>query len=446
MIAFASLFLGLVVGLEPVELLVSDNVTAVEMRLDGVNVATLEREPWSHTFDFGSELRPHELMAIAYDSDRREVGRASQWINLPRPPAEASVVLAGGDKGRGVTAHLSWESVVAAEPAKVDVFFDGRQLSVRDPRRIRLPTHDPEQLHFLRAELDFSRNVTTVLEMVFGGSYADRLNVQLTALPIALSRGTELPPATELSGDFLAGERKLEVVAAERGPAEIVLVRDEGVRKVLNRIGRTNEKTLRRHARLGLKGAAAKSLRFKMSSPKDHQIRFLWPFSERQKQERLNFEVLIPSQTFTARDGGFYWLLTEYSPPAEVVTDQRLTDAVAVAGLLAAGRNRRRAVVLVLGPDAEDVSSFRPQTVRHYLKQLRVPLFVWSPEEPSPQLSESWGSVVDISSLNKLEQAVKNLHRDLAQQRIVWIPGVYSPADISISANLGATGALRLVE
>ena len=335
---------------------------------------------------------------------------------------------------------------MAKKPVEISATFDGRKLAVKDPRRIKLPNHDPERLHFLRAELDFSRNVTTVLEIVFGGSYADRLNVQLTAVPIALSRGAELPPVAELRGDFLKGERALEVVAAEKGPAEIVVVRDEGVRKALNRIGRTNEKTLRRHARVGLKGKAAKSLRFKMSSPKDHQIRFLWPFSERHEQERLDFELLIPSQAFTSRDGGLYWLLTEYSPPAGMTLDQRLADAVAVAGLLAAGRNRRRAVVLVVGADADDSSRFAPRAVKRYLKHLRVPLFVWSPEEPSRRLIERWGTVADVSSLHKLELAVKDLHRRLERQRIVWFPGVHSPEDIALSADLTAAGTIRLVE
>ena len=57
---------------------------------------------------------------------------------------------------------------------------------------------------------------------------------------------------------------------------------------------------------------------------------------------------------------------------------QRLADAVAVAGLAAVEEERRRAVVLVLGPDAEDGSLLSPAEATAFLAQLRVPLRVWS--------------------------------------------------------------------
>ena len=207
------------------------------------------------------------------------------------------------------------------------------------------------------------------------------------------------------------------------------------MRKVLNRLGRTSDKTLRRHARVGLKSTASKSLRFKMSLPKNHQVRFLSPFPERQEQARLDFDVLPPSRSFTSRDGGLYWLLTEYSPPAGVAPEQRLADAVAVAGLLAAGRNRRRAVVLVIGADAGDTSTFTARAVRRYLRRLKVPLFVWSPQGAAESLVERWGTVVDVSSMRKLEHAVKDLKRGLEQQRIVWLDGVHLPDDIVLSGD-----------
>ncbi|MEM7353700.1 MAG: hypothetical protein AAF657_23075 [Acidobacteriota bacterium] len=445
MIAFASLFLGLIVGPEPVELLVDEAVARVEIRLDDRLVGELSGEPWSIVCDFGEALEPHELIAVAYDHGRRELGRARQWVNLPRSPAEASLMLEGGERGRGVTARLSWQSVVATEPVSIEVSFDGRPLTVKDPRRIPLPAHDPEQLHFFRAELDFSANVTTVLETVFGGSYGDRLNVQLTAVPLVLERGAELPDLSQLRGRLHTEGRALRVVAAEEGPAEIVVVRDEAIRPILDRIGRTSDKTLRQRARVGFKSQAARSLRFRMALPKDHLIRFVWPFSQRQPQARPAFDVLIPSQAFTAQDGGLYWLLTEFSPPAGVGPDPRLADAVAVAGLLAAGRNRRRAVVLVTGRAVDDTSLFRPEAVRHYLESLRVPLFVWSPEpetQPASRTRRSpWGPVTDISSLNKLEQAVRELVQRLDRHRIVWVEGVHAPAAVTLA---GAEDGMRL--
>ncbi len=136
MIAFASLLLGLIVGPEPVELLVGDEVHAIEIRLDGRAAGELRAPPWSLVVDFGEELATHELSAVAYDHDRREIARVRQWVNVPRRPAEAAVVFERDAEGRDVFARLSWESVVAPEPETFDATCDGSRRAVADPRRI----------------------------------------------------------------------------------------------------------------------------------------------------------------------------------------------------------------------------------------------------------------------------------------------------------------------
>ncbi len=45
MIAFASLFLGLIVGVQPVSVLVEKPVTAVRFELDGKTVGRVEKTP-----------------------------------------------------------------------------------------------------------------------------------------------------------------------------------------------------------------------------------------------------------------------------------------------------------------------------------------------------------------------------------------------------------------
>ena len=89
MIAFASLFLGLVYGVETVQVVVGEAVVAVELRLDGEAVRVLRQPPWRAECDFGSELAPRLLEAVAFDAADRELGRASQWLNLPQPRAAA---------------------------------------------------------------------------------------------------------------------------------------------------------------------------------------------------------------------------------------------------------------------------------------------------------------------------------------------------------------------
>jgi hypothetical protein len=50
-----------------------------------------------------------------------------------------------------------------------------------------------------------------------------------------------------------------------------------------------------------------------------------------------------------------------------------------------------------------------------------VPLFVWSPGGPRPDMQEEWGDIEDISSLPKLNVAAEKLRAELATQRVAWV-------------------------
>lgn len=193
MIAFETLFLGLVVGVQPVRVAAGPQVAAVELRLDGAAVATLTASPWEVRCDFGPGPRPHELVAIARDQAGIELGRARQWINLPRPEAEASFLLDRDPATRAVTgARLTWDSLTAAEPKRVRVTLDGAALRVDSPRAFRLPAHDPAEVHLLTAELLFAGDVTARADAVFGGDLGD-LHVPLVVWSLTgAARGVKL--------------------------------------------------------------------------------------------------------------------------------------------------------------------------------------------------------------------------------------------------------------
>jgi len=97
-----------------------------------------------------------------------------------------------------------------------------------------------------------------------------------------------------------------------------------------------------------------------------------------------------------------------------------MAEAVAVAGLRAIGESRRRAVVLVVS-NRQDQSSYPPAAVRRYLADLGVPLFVWSPTGPRPDLADSWGEVDDISNITALRAAADHVRATLDAQRIAWV-------------------------
>src|SRR3712207_6811282 len=99
MIAFATLLLGLISGVYPIEVTVSGPVAAVEFTLDGAPAGRIEGPPWIARVDLGPDLRPRVLTAHALDAEGREVAQVTQWLNLPRPPAEVDIVLEKGPEG-----------------------------------------------------------------------------------------------------------------------------------------------------------------------------------------------------------------------------------------------------------------------------------------------------------------------------------------------------------
>jgi hypothetical protein len=431
-IAFATLLLGLIVGPQPVEILVGDSVATVELILDGNPIRTLEGGIWSTTCDFGQDLEPHSLVAIAYNEDGQEIDRAEQWINMPRSSAEATVALEGGKDGKGVVARLSWESVVDSEPPSVAATFDGRPLEVTDPSRIALPDFAADQLHHFRAEIDFSNNVSSVVDATFAGTYVDSVDTELTAVPVELHGKERSLALADLSGRFSREATPLKAVAIERGPAEIIVVRDEGARGDLNRLHRRDQESLWRRARRG-RLSDRDSVRTRFPLPAETKFRFLWPSPNRQERSGYDLEVFPLSADFTPDDGGLLWLLTYVRQPQTAPDGNRYADAVAAAGLLAAQRNRRRAVVLLLGGDAEgrDMSQFELKTVRAYLRSLGVPLQIWSTSGGLTGKKERQ-RVVDVSSLAKLGRASQTLFETIDRQRIIWLEGRHLPPNIAL--------------
>ncbi len=414
MISFASLFVGLVFGIVNVELVAAGGVDRVELLLDGRVVAEL-REPWRTPLDLGCTPAPHELLAVAYDARGAEVGRVRQWINRPRAVAEASLVLEPARKAERRVARLTWRSLVAEAPVSVAVTFDGRPLPAPDPSRIELPPHDPAQVHFLRAVLDFGRGVTAVTETVFGGPRSAESFTEMTAVPVVLDEGARLPPAEDLAGWFERDGVPLEVTAVEEGPGELVLVCEGSVREFLG----------------PALGPRKDSLPEAISS--DFGFRFVWPAPTMTPQSTMVANLFPASLRFTPADGAIRGtLVRRVEWPAHSPRSQRIADAVAVAGLTAADQERRRAVVLVLGPGARDAGFLSPDEAAAFLSDLRVPLFVLSlGRKPSPEASR-WPAPANVPAVRQFEGALAAALQSLARQRIVWVAGTWLPQTVEL--------------
>lgn len=413
MIAFATFFLGLVAGVQDVELIVGAEVAAVELRLDHQAVARLSAPPWRSRIDLGALLEPHHLAAIALDAKGEEVGRAEQWINVPRPLAEASWVLDLSLDGRGGRAQLGWQSLADAKPTRIAVELDGVELRVDDPRSFVLPPYDPNQLHLLRAELDFEENLSAVAEATFGGFFADEVSSELTAVPLLVD-GAE-PTVPLLQQAARSRGQNVRVVAVERAPADVVIVRDLGAKRELARL--------------------ASGTRVSASFGNASRLRFIWATPQIRESER-GAHMLFP-RTADGTVGGeeFVRTILRANWPGGSPAAQRLVDAVAVAGLVASERNRPRAVVLILGAPAADRSQLDPLVVRHYLDAIGVPLFVWSTHAGSWQdagLAAGWGEIADVSTSMRLLRAVRDVRDLLDRQAVMWVDGIHLPQWIAL--------------
>ena len=235
MIAFVTLLLGVVFGVQTVELSAGPQVARVELYIDGTRAAELG-PPWRATIDLGDEIAPHELVAVALDESGQRLGEARQWVNRATSAAEAGFVLERDDAGHPVAARVVWRCPESPDPTAISVSFDGRPLEVANPERIPLPAHATGASHILLADLAFPGGITATAVASFGGRKTDDALQELTAVPVRISPGARLPKVDQMVGWFEAGGRTLRVAAVEEGPAEVVFVLADSVREELQRL------------------------------------------------------------------------------------------------------------------------------------------------------------------------------------------------------------------
>ncbi len=419
MITFLTLFLGLTTGVRPIEVAAGPGVATIEMRLDGHTFATLGQAPWKAPADFGLEPEPHELLAIGRDAAGAEIARARQMVNMPRPPAEAVLVLLPGSGGRARKARLTWQNALGMPPEHIAVTFDGRVVPLEARGEISLPDYVPEQVHFLRADLDFPDNLVASAEVIFGGHDVDETRAELTGIPVFFTGPP--PAAAQLDGAFLADGRPARVSAVEEGPGEIVVVRDE-------------------EARQPLRGMSSR-LVFDLKLRPGQKLRFCWPVTRPADEVSPSYDVFLRTGDVLSVSGGLHTLLSVPRAPA-VSTKPRFADAISVAALSASGRNRARAVLYITG-GSPDASRLTPEIVRRYLAKLRVPLHVWAVDGPSARKAERWGNATVVRDQPAFLAAGQRLLDDVAAQRIVWVEGTHLPQSVTVSPN--ATG-IRIAE
>ena len=289
-----------------------------------------------------------------------------------------------------------------------------------------LPPYDPAQLHFLRVELEFGGFIRSIAESTFGGSSADVDNTELTALPVLLDGRKKMPALEEIQTWFSTKEPPITPAAVDKGSAEIIVVRDYDAwpdLRQLRSLARTDpsQPTQLRNW-----------LRPVNPDSQNHTVQLIWPFSRRLAAAEGSYDVFPHSQQFAGKDGTLHGWITAIESPEDVSGQQRLADAVAIAGVTAAGANRRRAVLLVLGSSPLDASEITPDLARRYLEHLHVPLIVWSTAAKPDEWTHGWGQVQDVSTHQRMERATRQLLKELDRQRIVWFDGTHLPQTIAL--------------
>lgn len=433
MITFAFLFLGLILGPHDVEVLVEGDIAAVRFEVDGETIGEVASEPWRMEVDFGPTLRPHKLEAIALDAEGRELDRARQLVNLPRERAEAALLLEGDDPQQPDSARLVWQHVEYQTAEKTSFVFDGVELPLAAPDRVMLPDYDPNTLHSIEGTVRFPDGVRYQAELNLGGQTIFGADSELTGVAV-VAKDDELPSLRSLEGRFISGQEPVRVVGVERSPARVVMVVEQSSIPALRKLGEygSNLTTPQTALRPG------------------EELLFLFPEVKKVEGKAVPARLFSMTQTFTAKHGSSIpWILTRISVPEETPSPyRRISDALAVAGVQAAMGSRPRAVVLVLGTDLKDTSAYNVGEVRKFLRDLRVPLFIWWTGRPRTEVTSEnerqlaqrtpWGRADDISSFTRFVQATEKLRLELEGQVTVWIEGSYLPHTVELAK--GAKG------
>ena len=415
MIQFVTLILSLHVGILPVEVAVSAPVARVEMHLNGDLVETRSEPPWTFEVDLGRELRPHRLEAVAFDTQGKELERASQWVNYARRHWEASLVLDSPTEGQPRQGRIVWATADRRNPTDVHLTFDDQPLALSSRGQFQLPPYDPAQVHHLKAELFFPGDHSTEAEAVLGGAHGDVLTSALTAVPLALNDGQTLPAPDVLSDWIEVRGEPSEVFSVPDEGRSIVIVRDHHIDYHLRNL--TRQKRERLFAKAG-----------RILTSED-QVEFILTFNLGQDPRGVHRPVPI---TKDYNKLGLWNLFVEDYPKYHAPTKQSLWWSVALSGKRVADLKRPRAVVLLLSKKPKTRPALSLQQAQGYLRSLRVPLLVWAPEQRTFERLDMTPNR-GYTGVDGMLQLFEDLDALTHQQAMVWIEGDHLPTEITLS-------------
>jgi hypothetical protein len=408
-IVFVSVFLGLVSGMQPVELRVDESVKSIRLLLGGNEIAILRHAPWRVSADFGPVLEPHELVAVAYDDRDQEIDRVSQILNLPHPSAEVQIALKKDQAGLPSSVELIAKHLQFRKPTTAMIHLDGSPMKVHD-LTAPLPALDWTRSHVISAEIHFDDGAVARSETVINGGFSDSTGTQLSAVIVTGHSDKK----ENLDRCFTADGVALHVAAIEKTRAIVVFVKEPDPQHW------TSIDLIQRQARLSVlaRGALARDT----SLDRDTTERIVWPVAQQYSSSTEGTSILFEhsNDMDPAKSTVFDILRTLMWATPSPDRPRQFADAVAVAGLQTLMPARRRAVVLIAS-QVPDRSVHTVAQVRHYLQSIHVPLFVWSLTSHPPDAAEAWGKMEDVSHLDGLREAALKLRRTIEDEQIAWV-------------------------
>jgi len=393
--------IGIVVGLMPVVANLGAPGATAELLLDGEPMCALTAEAPRCEVDLGADPRVHLLELVRRDEKDEIVERIRRWVNRPGGEAEVYLRSTCAVGARECEVSVGWAHPAKQEPRILTVTVDGAIESREVTHAVLVPAPDPGGVRVVSADAIFPDGRRASQTRVLGAQFGGSVETTLVPVPVVFKEPPKKgsPKLISLGG--------MPVRAVEDSLAEVVFVVEPLALESMRSLWQKSYAELRvpgRRLDLLVKGELMTVDDMTAVVPNERLARFDL-FRQSSERERWLEKLAYGANVLEGRS-------------------LRLADAVAAAGMLAAGGPRRRVVVLMISGRHEDASRFSSAQVVRDLDEIMVPLLVWRVDGAK---APGWPPGPAVSS-TKLLDAVKEVRKTLDEQHIVWVEGDVNPA------------------
>ena len=411
---------GLLIGLFPVIVDLGGSSQSAELLLDGHPACTISARAPACTVDLGPDPVIHLLELVRKDKSGQVVESVRRWVN--KPGVEAEVRAAGRCDGKTSTCDftVTWAHPARLDPVSLTVALDGVTVASAVAPAVRVPFPRGSTPQVVTADATFSDGRRATFTQLLAGSYPERAEASLQAIPITVRDGVR-DDALVLS----LKEAGWPVRAIELGGFELEFVVEPGALGPDSSFGLFGQSwPLQGAEQMRIIVANDTITAFQSIPAEVREPEARAPAGSRAAPREVpGVETNAKRRSSIRASTGGSWLSDLFRAPHSVPAVKRLrtSDAMALAGYDLGGSSRRRAIVLIAGSEREDESTFSPVQARAYLGQNFVPLFVW---RAAARSAPGWPEGSDLKSFGA---NVASVRHELDRQRIVWLEGRVDP-------------------